>query len=270
MKSRTLWAALLLVLVVNGIVLTGVVRNRSGVPDAVLTLTERELPVNTFSSQKENSGVELRLNWNRSYGIDQWFNADKLVELGIKPSPVEKSASFRYALPKKAYVVLEYEGAVWRRFKAEKEQALVELEKKRRAGKIDEQNAKSERYRLERALHFGSRLFAVDAGLEPGPLRQRYPDKQHHLIAATLVRESYGYREPKEQPTGWIDDLLIDRLHVPRNLHEPLLKLPPVDSFRSDESEKIPRPRYEVRVNWGRRYEPWVMGVTLLEHDTVN
>ena len=88
-------------------------------------------------------------------------------------------------------------------------------------------------------------------------------------VITALVRESYGYREPKEQPTGWIDDFLIDRLHVPRNLHEPLLELPPRASYRPDLSD-VPRPRYEVEVKWGRRHEPWVTEVKLLGEEAIN
>ena len=64
MKRYGIMTALLLLLVVNGIVLGGVYYNRSGIPEATLTMTERELPLAYNYRHKENSGVTLRLNWH--------------------------------------------------------------------------------------------------------------------------------------------------------------------------------------------------------------
>jgi len=274
MKSYPLWLVLSLVVAINVFVLTGVARNRAGAPEASLVLTERELPLDIDAYHDENSGVSLRLNWNQSYGIDEWFNADKLTELGIEARPIsEKSDNFRRALPQKAFVVLEYEAATWLRFKVEKEGELTDLEEKLREGKIDEQTAKNQRYWIKRTLRFDSRLFAVDVGIDPRQLRQRYPDNHRYLIAAASVRATSRYRDQQEIPHGMIDSLLITRLHIPRELHASLLGLRSSGAFvgyQFDEPENVPRPRYEVKVNWGQKYEPWVTQVELFGGDVTD
>jgi hypothetical protein len=266
MKSRHLWPALILILATNALVLTGAARNRIGAPEALLTLTERELVVSTGHDRDENSGVSLHLNWNRDDGIKKWFDRDKLTELGIDLPPVPSEATdFRRPLPKKAYLVLEYQGPAWLRFKAQKEQELTELEEKLRQEKIDEPNAENQRYRIERALQAESRLFAVDAGTDPRRLRQRYPNNYSYLIVAALVNTSFDYRDKQQILRGRVDRLLVADLHVPRELHTPLLGLPPTHfNYRYDGPEETPRPRYEVEVRWGRQYEPWVTKVRLI------
>jgi len=274
MKSYPLWLALSLVVAINVFVLTGVARNRAGAPEASLVLTEREMPLNIDAFHDENSDVSLPLTWNQSYGIDEWFNAAKLTELGIDVRPVsEKRENFRRLLPKKAFLVLEYEGDVWRRFKAEKERELADLEGKLAEGKIDEQTAKNQRYWINRTLRFDSRLFAVDVGIDPRQLRQHYPDNHRYLIVAASVRATSRYRDQQEIPHGMIDSLLITHLHIPVELHAPLLGLRSSESFigyQIDEPKKIPRPRYEVRVEWGQRYEPWVTEVKLIEEEVTD
>lgn len=269
MKRPRLWLALALIVAVNALVLTGVARNRAGAPEASLTLTERELPLDVDPYHDEKSGVALRLDWNQGYGIDQWFDAGKLRELGFDvPSSSGKSEDFHRLLPRKVFVVLEYEGATWLRFKAEKERKLNDLEEKSRAGTITEEDAKNERAWLERVLRFGSRLFAVDAGVDPRQLRQRYPDKRRYPIMAASVRAISNYEESREIPRGTVDHLLITGLHVPHELHAPLLGLPFPEPFHFNRSEPVPRPRYTVQVEWGQRHEPWVTGVSLVGEDS--
>ncbi len=63
MRKYGLIFAIALLVIVNIVVLAGVGRNRSGAPDAVLELTERELPMSYRGSEdKENTGMSLRLD----------------------------------------------------------------------------------------------------------------------------------------------------------------------------------------------------------------
>jgi len=272
MKSRHLWLALVLVLATNAFVLIGVVRNRAGAPEALLTLTERELSLSSGHNRDENSGVALHLSWNRDASIKEWFDRAKLAKLGIDLPPVPREAeTFRWPLPKKVFLVLEYEGAAWLRFKEENEQELTALEEEMRQGQTDEQNIKNRRFRIERMLHAESRLFAVDAGTDPHQLRQRYPDNHRYLIVAALVRATSDYEDQQEILRGRVDCLLVADLHVPRELHAPLLDLPPsgaLFNYREDQPKAAPRPRYEVEVRWGQRHEPWVTEVRRIGEDS--
>ena len=101
-RRRTLFAGLALILVVNGFVLSGVALNRTGEPESLVQLSERELqlPYRGWNS-KENSGVELSLRWRVnagsgtqdgyygyvSYGgTAAWLDEEKMTALGFDPA----------------------------------------------------------------------------------------------------------------------------------------------------------------------------------------
>jgi hypothetical protein len=274
MSRRPLWFALVLVLAVNAVVLAGVARNRAGTPDAALTLTERELVLSTGYSHEENSGVALELVWNSGEHTLDWFDQAKLAELGLggapDPDPAEPHRRASRALPKKAFVVLEFEGAAWERFKAEKEQELAALQEEWRQGKIEKEEADRERAGIEGTLRAGSRLFAVDAGIDPGQLRQRFPDRWRYIIAPALVRVNENWEDEKRILRGHVDEILTEKLHVNRELHSPLLALPAegrLSRYVYHQPGRELRPRYEVQVAWGKRLEPWVVGVKVSEQE---
>ena len=63
-RRRTLLAGIALILAVNAVALAGVAYNRSGEPDSVLRLTERELQASYgWHGSAENSGAALTLRW---------------------------------------------------------------------------------------------------------------------------------------------------------------------------------------------------------------
>jgi len=272
MKRPHLLLALALILVVNTFALTGVARNRTGSPEAEITLSERELWLVTGAGHEENSGVSLRVQWDRHASTKDWFNAEKMAELGIKkPVKPEGSETIRWPLPKKIFVVLEYEGDAWRRFREEKERKISELDEALARGEEREPSRMSvdgEIRSLKKDLSFASRLFSVDAGLDPGSLRDRYPDHRRYLIVAALARAATSYEEVVRVRTGEIDALLISELHIPLKLSAPLHGLTPSGSlfnYRHDRPDEPPVPRYTVDVRWGRRFEPWVTAVRRIE-----
>jgi hypothetical protein len=63
-RRHTLIAGLALILLTNAVALLGVYQNRSGEPESMLTLTQRELqqPYG-WGMARENSGISLRINW---------------------------------------------------------------------------------------------------------------------------------------------------------------------------------------------------------------
>jgi hypothetical protein len=271
MSRRPLWFALALVLAVNAFVLAGVVRNRAGAPDAALTLTERELGLSVGHSREENNGVALELDWNAGEHPLDWFDQGKLAELGFDDTQGTDSdprPSAARALPKKAFVVLEYEGAAWERYKLRKEQELFELLEDLRQGKIETDQAEDQRAQIEGSLRAGSRLFAVDAGIDPEKLRERYPDRERYIIAPAMVRANEQWEEERRVLRGHVSAILTDTFHVPSDLHPPLMALPSqgrLSRYQYYQPGQDLRPRYEVRVGWGKRYEPWVAGVSLIE-----
>lgn len=277
MKRPHLLLALALILAVNAFALTGVARNRAGEPEAAMTLSERELWLPGGSGREESSGVALRLQWDRHASTQDWFNAEKMAELGIKkPEKPEGSETIRWPQAKKIFVVFEYEGESWRRFKEEKERKIAELNEALARGEEREPSRMSidgEIRSLKKDLSFASRLFPVDAGLDPGSLRDRYPDNRRYLIVSALARAATSYVDGGEAVkvrTGEIDALLVSELHVPLKLTAPLHGLAPSGSllnYRHDQPDAPPEPRYAVDVRWGRRFEPWVTAVRRIDKE---
>ena len=102
LSSRGLFIiGFLLLLASNIVVLSGAASNRSGEPESLIILSERELQLKT-QLHKDNSGLVLKLNW-RSLGkaadkhgytnwrAPTWLNADKMKKLGFNLSTYQKS-----------------------------------------------------------------------------------------------------------------------------------------------------------------------------------
>jgi hypothetical protein len=273
---REIWIALLLVVAVNAVVLAGVTRNRAGSPEGTLTLTERELPLVAGLDAEENSGVSLRLDW-RPYGDDWgWFGREKLAGTGFDPDlrlrSEEEGDRYREPLPRKAFAVLEYDGEAWGQHKAKREKELAELSAKVEKGAMTAEQAKNERQQIEGDLFAGSRLFVIDVGRDPQELRRRYSDRSRFAIIAAKVgmrRHRPAGPGSKAEPKGYVAEVLVDSLHIPRDLQTTLRglkaeqgRLYPGMRFYSPDRKLAPR--YEVRVNWGGRLEPWVEEVRLV------
>lgn len=269
MKNSYLLIALVLIVLVNGIILLGVVGNRSGAVEATLTLTERELDYPGAYQKEENSGVSLRFDWNEYSSGQSWFDAQKLTDLGFDIEVIKQNNQdwnyYRRLLPKRGYVVLEYAGEAWRNYQVEKETEIAELEGKTPADAEEAEQLASQVARIRHNLLSCSRLFAVDVGPGPDALRQRYPDRSRFAIVAAEVRAGYSYTDERKVH-GRIVQLLVDRLHVPLPLQKPLVGLPPrkhPSSYDASPEARNWQPRYTVTVNWGNRFEPWVEAVVL-------
>jgi hypothetical protein len=263
-----------LVVVVNGIVLAGVRYNRSGEPDAVVELTERELRLE--APDQENSGVSLSLTLHREHeGLDRafpWFDREKLEELGFdcRTPPEASDAGQRYhrALPRRAWVVLEYEGPAWQAWRVAAKRRLGELASKARETSDGNDPVAFEAKRLAWEISTGSRLFAIDAGSDPALLRRRHPDRRRCIITPALARIRLA-RDSDEgalrQPVlaGYVERLLTDSIQVPRDCRGVLASLggSPREYYFSGKPEKFSIPRYRVTLAYGRRHEPWVAAI---------
>ena len=259
----------------NIVVLSGVASNRSGTPETKITLTERELRL-PYRYFKENSGVKLRLVWRTlgrdhnpmsygNWGSPAWFNAEKLKALGFRIDRQLRSkknrALHKQPIPKEVFIVLEYNGPPYREAlkraetALEKEEGLFKLNgSDERLRKIVEEAQK----RLKRERLTESRLFAVDAGLDPKKLRQKYEDRTRFIITKGLVKPRYHYKNKKKKVVGCITKLSVEKIHVPLK-HRKILD--GVLAAEKSKKHQFERPRYKVELAYGSRLEPWVVSV---------
>jgi hypothetical protein len=198
-NTRILIVGLAIIIVTNVVALAVVAYNRSGQPEAMIELTERELAMPyRYGMFKENTGLGLRIKcrlegdsyygYGNCNGIPKWFNREKLVELGFKLQPLQDKGAGRYAwekeLPRQAYIVLEYDGAAHQRalVKAEQElDAQQQLLDNNPDKEEFEKRVKRAKEKLEGEQLYYSRLFAIDAGADKTQLRNTYPDSSRYL-----------------------------------------------------------------------------------------
>jgi hypothetical protein len=291
MKRYGILLAIGLVLVTNVWVIAGVVYNRSGDPEAMITLTEREVP--KFRQSRENTGLFLRLKWSMpGYQIPgrfdpepNWLGHKQLEELGFRTDfPVTASNAYdyyRHQLPRPAYIVLEMEGPAWKEWK---QKATAHLHKLRAdlAQATDAGKKKTLKRQIEdmkQRLVKQSRLFAVDGGSDAEALRAKYPDRTRYIIAQGIVRIRLDYSFPRNDPardkrrpflSGYIQKISVNILHIPHLYRERFLQLtskPRYISFTGPEgiAKKVQAPRYAITLNYGKKYEPWIADLKALK-----
>lgn len=270
MKNRHLQMALALVVLINILVLAGVAYNRSNEPEASLVLTERELGYYRSYRDDENSGMSLSLDWNRYYGIDEWFDEGKLATVGFDLEHLRQNGAdwsfYQRQLPRKAYVVLELEGEAWSSWVNDQDAEISRIQKLELNEELTAEDRMRQISRVREKIQSTSRLFAMDIDSDPERLRQRYPDRTRYAVVSAEVRVGYERNDDDLKLYGRISQLLVDNLHVPLDGQTPLLGLPAREYLSSYDAPTEVRewyPRYTVTVNWGQRYEPWVEAIEL-------
>jgi uncharacterized protein DUF4824 len=273
-RRHTLIGGLALIALTNAVALGGVAWNRSGEPDSVLKLTQREL-WQPYRSRidKESGGLELNLRWRvlmterewqyaDRYGTPEWLDQAKLASLGFQVSRPPRAHGDRYydrLLPREALVVLELDGPV-REAVLERARVLAKEAAARAAaekGKKNEQDAKNAAERLQREETVNSRLFAVDAGLDAAALRAGYPDRARYAIVRGSIRAQYQRdRGAAGLWTGSIERIDNDQINVPLELRRAFGAVP-----TSSEWETSPQvgPPFQATVAFGKRFEPWIV-----------
>lgn len=276
MKSgqRTRWiyiAAFLLLVCTNGLVIFGVISNRSGQPDTVIALSQRELDTPYTYGVTKNSGLSLHLRWQAlpkdngefsyysSYSrTPAWFDENKLKELGFTMDNKEDNYAYTYkrGLPKEVFIVLELGGEPHRQSIRQLELAYERIAETLE-NMPDDKDLLDEEERVKEALDHAessaSRLFAVDAGLDPITLREIYPDRSRYMVTRAIVEKHISYTDDNiEKTVGYIRRLSIERIHVPLKFRNVL------ESIRSTSP---PMDDYMVDVAFGRRYEPWIVSI---------
>ena len=281
MRRTGLWWAAALVVASNLGAWGFATLNRSGEPEAVVELTERELRLP--AKQADNTALMLSLVFERPRPAGPlrplrevgWFDRAKLQSIGFDCStPVTPENASRYIMPPRTtYAVLEYEGEAWRRQMAE---PLPEAAQPPTQGVTSEKSAAAEaggtagaqppeastRRGQDRLLQ--SHLVVIDVGNDPARLRQQYPDRRRVTIVEAMAELQF-VNNPGQTPflAGRVMSVLPGEINVPR---EWLTLLEGLQTERKVTTWPPPLhdPRYRVTVKWGRNLEPWIADVQLM------
>lgn len=277
MISKILFiAGLGLVIFVNVTVLAGVAYNRSGAPESVITLSNRELNVREYhGADFINSGISLQLDWralgrekggdDRYYYSDwrapQWLDEKKLEEIGFDIKRYAKKGTDRYQEPmeKEICLVLENNGESYREAVRRAERALTFAEAKLK--KDVDSNELRDRQRLaeedwKNEVETKSRLFVIDAGIDAEDLRTKYPDRSRYLITKGVVAPYYDYSDgdAPRRLAGRISRLGSEAVHLPLEYAKAF------ESFKKTRTDSGcgGHSCYEAGFFFGKRLEPWI------------
>lgn len=283
LSSRGLFAIGFGILITTNIlVLSGVAANRSGTPQTQITITERELQL-PYRVHQENSGLALRLAWRvlsqdedhnnySNWTSPGWFSAEKLEELGFNIDNYLSSKAdgsfYKQPIPKEVFIVLENKGEPYREavkraeIALEKEKDLFNL--KSGDQRLRDNFERAEK-RLKRERITASRLFAIDAGLDPQKLREKYHDQARFIITKGLVKPRYNDNKEKKDVSGYITKLSVARIHVPLKHRKTFDAILAQDKSRENDFSP---PRYEVELAFGSRFEPWIVVVQQTDDKT--
>jgi hypothetical protein len=296
MRRYGLCIAIGLLIIVNVIVWAGVAYNRSGEPDTTITLTERELPLDSYRlyADRENTGLSLKLDFsNRDYfprlfpsggfndhSSTEWFDKAKLEAIGFdcKLPLNDPSAEIHYQrmLPRKTYAVLEYNGSAWESWLAAERNGLIEKEKQAQKDAINPERLKDARKEFDREFRTRSRLFIIDVANDPNALRKQYVEKEKYLIvpatAQLIFQTTYEDNGKKvHRLLGTINNILTDTMYVPKNhrpILEKLLREKRGEENRDYSYRRERGPSYEAKVHYGKRFEPWIADIRELVVET--
>ena len=266
MNLRRHWAlaaALAVVVATNAVVLAGAAYNRSGAPEATLQLSERELSLPRFQGRHENSGLALGLEWRvldarpevpGPFGPPSWLDERKMLELGFKPYPPSQDVGrdrFQRQVSRDVLLVLELEGDAYR-----ESMRRAEAEVARMQGNTREFEQAAAAKRLARERMRGSRLFVVDAGLDAGALRAKYPDRSRYAIVSGRIAPSWS----REHRGGMVSAVSVDSITVPLEYRPVFAEA--LDRAAGRYDPDAPLTPYLVSVAFGRRLEPWILAAT--------
>ncbi|MDH1264554.1 DUF4824 family protein [Pseudomonas sp. GD03944] len=257
-----LWLSLGLILLSNAVALAGVYYNRSGEPQSVLTLSERELMLSRgLWLDRETDGVlHLQLMWREegNQGEVIWLDRSKLLSLGFVVPAVTDTIElefYRRNLERSVWLVLELDGPAYQRELKRTRQALEKAEARLQALPDDEalqHRRDRQREYLEDEEHHSSRLFLVDAGLDVEALRAQYPDRRRYALIAGYMRPYY--RSDKDTPlfSASIRSEVAE-ISVPFALREVF------STWNRHQRYGEQKPKVRAEIAFGQRYEPWMI-----------
>ena len=283
-SSRGLFfVAFLILFITNIIILLGVYFNRSTEPVSQLILTERELRV-PHQLHKENSSFSLQLLWNsigKKDDINQfsylhlpfWLDKKKLEELGFDLNKLQEQKDIdEFSIPlitKEVFIVLEYDGDAFNEVIKNEKKKLKEKENLFRANPNDEtleKKYKTAKEAIKTKLKSETRLYAIDAGLNPITLNKQYNNPSKYIITKAIIQTAYGFG--KKEIVGRISHLSIPIIHVPLKYRKVLDSLIDWKQQKNDYSGVYNiyySPRFKVELAYGKRYEPWIVSIEPIE-----
>ncbi|MGH8738643.1 MAG: DUF4824 family protein [Burkholderiales bacterium] len=265
-RRRNALLGFALIAATNAVVLAGVAWNRSGEPDGVIRLSQRELAVPyAWGMRSENSGISLQLRWRVAgrpgLGFNraaEWLDNNKLRELGFDVSVPARARRDVIRLPREVLLVLEFNGDAYRGALAQAEANLKDAQSRSDAAPAD-RSAKAAAAGAVRQLaqerDGESRLFVIDAGRELSALRARYPDRARFVIVRGRVQVYATPSRSGPSLTGYVMDLSVPEINVPAR-YRGLFDAP---RRRYPASAATRRPGYEVELAFGKRLEPWLI-----------
>jgi len=276
--------AFLVLIVTNFVVLLGVYENRSGEVDSQLILTERELRL-FYSSNEENSGLSLNILWQSlgkhnivhysGWQAPTWLNTQKLQSLGFDIDQIiQKSDQSYYSISKESFIVLEYDGDT---YQEALKRVKKDIEEKKRTLDSNPQDKQLQSYykiaekSLQTRNKFESRLYAIDVGNDPEKLREKYSDRSKYIITKALIALNYDHIT--KEPYGSITGLSISQINIPlkfRKVFNPIIKK---DILKRKKSRMYHHtlqqlPRFQMELAYGKRFEPWIVSLRVLENNT--
>lgn len=283
-SSRGLFALAFALLVVSNIaVLSSVAYNRSGSPEALTILTERELKLQNrfYRVNRENSGLSLQLTWrvlgpegsgtSPAWRSPAWLGAEKLKELGFSVNESKNVKdwrdSYRQAIAKELYIVLENDGEAYRESVKRAEEALAKAKAAYEAdsGARNKRSMERAEQTLKRERLDESRLFAVDAGLDPRQLRKKYSDRFRFIITRGLVRPRPSYPGKNRTVVGIITRLSTENIHVPLEDRRLFDAVPLQRNWKPGMHSSL---HYKVALAYGKGYAPWLVSVRPAENES--
>lgn len=300
-STASVAAGCALILLSDFAILATAAWNRRGEPEARLTLTERELAL-PGGRQDEGTGLVLSLllahdapgvvrrtaRW-KQYELPSfdypWLDRDKLRELGCRtdldPADPVAAERYGYAMARRVYLVVEYEGEAWKHWLEGRGEEVRQLRRQVEEGAAERSALVDAEALLALDRTMRSRLVAVDAGLDADLLRLRYPDGRRFAVLAGLLRPKI-LRPEGGAPvlSGQLEGLLAGRVHVTRELLRHLEPYLPDETWEEVETRErneaaagwpIPTaPRYGAVLAVGRRHEPWLVDVTTPTQTSAN
>ncbi len=274
-RRHTLIAGIALLVATNAVALLGVAYNRSGDPESVLTLTQRELErPYAWRMNRENSGVSLHIDWRlagkteeflyyyryASRGSPAWLDQAKMASLGFDVGPPGGAQDIRRwasrQLEREVLLVLEMDGPAYQESLQRARQYVAEQDARLAALPRDKDLQRAAKVAHEALTHEendNSRLFAVDAGLDQAALRAKFPDRNRYAIVRAKVHLT---ATDKGAFAGYIAGLSIDEVNVPHEYHA-LIEGTGVPSTVGPALAP-----FEARTAFGQRLEPWLLGMT--------
>lgn len=282
-------AGFVLLALTNAVMLSEVAYNREGSPEAVLALTNRELAPRSSSlwPDEENKDLSLQLvlraqgvldaelppqdEWETlwpgvSSGPIAWLDRQKLAALGFdvtKPLSARRSDAHYDRMGGRAvYLVLEFDGPTGARaLQAARDQIVRESIA---AGNSKQRLLAQER--LQRAQEIlrsdeyeQSRLFIVDAGLDPAALRGLYADRAHYAIIRGDIKPVVVHDGASARLYGAVTEVRCENIHVPVRFRPEITGGQPVNTWNRSLAPTDGKPAFTVQMGFGRLLEPWIV-----------